>query len=82
MKKLKKYKVTYRVCYMGVNDRLEIIIGKLKSEATVSFNVEASNQMEARQVATDEASRFLGEDFIIRGKNINSFKPLSIEEIK
>lgn len=82
MKRLKRYRVTYNVFYVSISDSLDLTIHELESKATVTFNIEAPNQREARQVASDSASFFLGEDFVIRGRTINSFKPLNIEEIK
>jgi hypothetical protein len=80
--RLKKYRVTYNVFYLYINDKLEPIAEELESKAVVTFNVEAPNRIQARQIASDLASTFLGRDFIICGKTVNSLKPLNIEEIR
>jgi hypothetical protein len=79
---MKKYRVTYNVFYMSVADNLDLLICKPESKITVTFDVIAPNKLAARQIASDEASTFLNSDFVIRGKTMNSFKPLSIEEIR
>lgn len=80
--KLKKYRVTYNVLYLYIDDQLRLMARELESKAVITFNVEASNRIQARQIANDLASTFLGRDFVIRGRAANSLKPLSIEEIK
>jgi hypothetical protein len=82
MKRLKKYRVTYNVYRLYIDSKLNPIAEELDSKAVITFNVEASNQTLARQVASDLASTFLGRDFIICGKTVNSLRPLSIEEVK
>jgi hypothetical protein len=67
---------------MSVADNLDLLICRPESKIVVTFDVMAPNKLAARQIASDEASTFLNSDFVIRGKTINSLKPLSIEEIQ
>ena len=80
--KLKKYRVTYNVFHVYIDDKLVPIAEELPSKVVITFDIEGFNQIQAQQAASDLASTFLGRDFIICGKAVNSLKPLSIERIK